>query len=98
MFQQKAQYAGIMTSNMKYSDAAVRNGHVKPQSKYDSEKQMSDHPRDLIISGVTTCGSHKAEETATWLFSCDQRGSGKRVAASGSSSHSIQLFFLCQLS
>lgn len=53
---------------------------------------MSDHPRDLIISGVTTYGSHKAEETATWLFFCDQR-LWKRVAASRGSSHSLFNFF-----
>lgn len=56
MFQQKAQHPGIMMADMKYSDATVRNGHIKPQSKYDSEKQMSDHPRDLIISGVPPVG------------------------------------------
>lgn len=92
MFQQKVQHPGIKTADMKHSDATVRNGHIKPQSKYDSEKQMSDHPRDLIISGMTTCGSHKAEETATQHFG-DQRGSGKELEHLGAPATIYSIIF-----
>lgn len=78
---------------MKYSDAAVRNRHMKHQSKYDSEKQMSDHPRDLIISGVTTCGSHKAEETATWLFFVIKEALEKELQHLGAPATLFNYFF-----
>lgn len=55
---------------------------------------MSDHPRDVIISGVTTNGSHKAEETATqsFYFLWSKR-LWKRAAAAGGSSHSLFNYF-----
>lgn len=68
MFQQKAQHSGIMMVNMKYSGCYSEKWAYKTQSNHSSEEQMSDHPRDLTISGATTRGSHKAKETATQLF------------------------------
>jgi len=80
-------------ADTKYSSATGRNGHIKPQSNYNSGEQMLDHPRDLITSGVTTCGSHKAEETATQLPSCDQRGSGKELQHLGAPATLYSIIF-----
>lgn len=63
------------------------------QSKYESQTQMSDHPGDLIFSGLTTNGSHKAEETAIQRFFLWSKRLRKRAAASGGSSHSLFNYF-----
>lgn len=78
------------------------------QRKYESQKQMSDHSRDLIISSVTTNGSHQAEETATQSFSLFfclfffffviKEALKKSCSIWGLQLFYIQLFFLCQVS
>lgn len=86
-------------ANKKCSDVTVRNGHIKPQGKYDSEKQLSDHPGDFIISGMTTCGPHKAEQAARRLFFfVIKEALEKSWSIWGLQPVFIQLFFLCQLS
>lgn len=81
-------------ANKKCSDVTVRNGHIKPQGKYDSEKQLSDHPGDFIISGMTTCGPHKAEQAARRLFFfCDQRGSGEELKHLGAPASFYSIIF-----
>lgn len=80
-------------ANKKCSDVTVRNGHIKPQGKYDSEKQLSDHPGDFTISGMTTCGPHKAEQAARRLFFLWSKRLWRRAEASGGSSQFLFNYF-----